>query len=317
MKSYLKYLYPQIEPYLKNFYNPSDSEHKIYYEISGNPNGIPVVYVHGGPGGGTSPVCRRFFDPKKYKIILIDQRGCGKSTPSMLTNNNTTDFLIEDMENIRKILKIDKWILFGGSWGTTLSLCYAIKYPQNVSKLVLRGIYLNRQSDVDWLFQEGASYLKPIEFEKYTSILSLEQKKNILNSYYEMMNCNDENIRNKAFIHWTNWETALISVNKVKFDAHKYPKETAEIAFLENYYFYNKAWMPENYILNNIDKIKHIETYIVHGEYDIDCRPSGAYDLHKAMQNSKLFMLSKTAHTQREWKITKTLVKIMDNLTFN
>ncbi|WP_029608778.1 prolyl aminopeptidase [Mycoplasma simbae] len=314
--TYLKYLYPEINPYLTGFYSPKDSNHQVYYEVSGNPDGIPVVYVHGGPGGGTSPVCRRYFDPQKYKIILIDQRGCGNSTPSLELTNNTTDYLVEDMEAIRKELNIDKWILFGGSWGTTLSLCYAIKYPQNVLAMVLRGIYLNRQSDIDWLFQEGASYLKPVEFERYSSFLSENEQKNIVNAYYERMHSSDEKIRNQAFIEWCRWEMSLISVNKINFDPAKDLKGTSEISMLENYYFYNKGFMSENYILDNVDKIKHIKTYIVHGEYDLDCRPSGAYELHKAMPNSTLYMLTKTAHTQREWKISKTLVEIMQKITF-
>ncbi|MBU4690659.1 prolyl aminopeptidase [Mycoplasma sp. ES3157-GEN-MYC] len=310
MKTYLKYLYPETEPFHKGFYAAPDSNHKIYYEVSGNPNGVAIVYVHGGPGGGTSPVCRRYFDPKFYKIILIDQRGCGLSTPSISTVNNTTDFLVEDMENIRKLLGIEQWILFGGSWGTTLSLCYAIKYPQNVSKMVLRGIYLNRESDIKWLFQEGASYFKPREFDQYTHFLTAQEKNNIVDAYYYRMNSDNEKIRNQAFIEWSRWETCLISVNEIAFDGENNLKETKEISFLENYYFFNKGFMPENYILNNVERIKDIETYIVHGVYDLDCRPSGAYELAKELNNAHLFILSKTAHTQREWKISKKLVEI-------
>ncbi|AIA29564.1 proline iminopeptidase [Mycoplasmopsis californica] len=312
--TYLKYLFSPIEPYFKDFYQPLDSEHKIYYEISGNPEGIPVVYIHGGPGGGTSPVCRRFFDPKKYKIILIDQRGCGQSKPSMLMKNNTTDFLVEDMEAIRKLLGIDKWVLFGGSWGTTLSLCYAIKYPNNVAAMVLRGIYLNRQSDIDWLFQEGASYMRPKEFAKFIEPLGLHERQNIVDSYFERMNFGDEETKKAALAAWCEWECALISMKKIKIDVFKDFKSTAEISYIENYYFKNKGFMPENYILDNVERIKHIPTHIIHGEYDLDCRPSGAYELHQKLPNSSLWMLTNTAHTQREWKIAKKLVEIMQKL---
>ncbi len=306
--TYEKYLYPKIQPYEKDFLKV-DKIHQIYYEVSGNKNGISIFYIHGGPGGGTSENCRRYFDPKHYKIILIDQRGCGKSLPLLELKNNNTQCLIEDIEKIRQHLNLNKIILFGGSWGTTLSLLYAIKYPHNVQCLILRGVFLARKEDINWLYQEGASYLKPIEYERYISLLNEKQKKNIINNYHLLMNCDNEKIRHKAFIEWSRWEDCLISVNKSKFN-EKDIKSIQEIALLENHFFYNNSFIEENYILNNISKIKNIKTYIVHGELDLDCRPSGAYELHKKLPNSQLFLLPKTGHTQREVKITQKLIEI-------
>ncbi|WP_029512984.1 prolyl aminopeptidase [Mycoplasmopsis iners] len=315
MKTYLKYLYPEIEPY-ETGYLPEEDGHQVYYEVSGNPNGIPIVYVHGGPGGGTSPVCRRFFDPKHYKIVLFDQRGCGKSKPSLKLENNNSQKLVSDMERLRLHLKVKQWVLFGGSWGTTLSLLYAIKFPQNVSSLILRGVFLARKSDNHWLYQEGASWFKPVEYARYTECLSKQEKQDIIKAYYHRMNSDDLVIKNQALTEWARWETCLVSVNKITFDEKQF-KENAEIALLENWFFVNDTFIPENYILNNTDKIKDIPTYIVHGEYDLDCRPSGAYELHKKLPNSQLFLLSKTAHTQREYKIAQKLVEITDMLIDN
>ncbi|VEU77015.1 Proline iminopeptidase [Mycoplasmopsis columbina] len=312
MKTYEKYLYPEIEPYEKGFYDTKDG-HQIYYEISGNPHGVPILYIHGGPGGGTSKNSRRFFNPEYYKIVVFDQRGCGKSQPSLSLKNNNSNKLVEDIENLRVFLNIKEWILFGGSWGSTLSLLYALKYPNNVSKMILRGIFLARQSDVDWLYQEGASYMKPIEFAKFTSILSSEERNNIVESYYKIMNYGTEKEKEIAFREWSRWETSLVSINQMNFDEND-KKGNAEISLLENYYFYNKTFIPENYILDNIKIIQHIETFIVHGEYDLDCRPSSAYELHQKMLNSQLFIIKKAAHTIGDYKITKKLVEITNSL---
>ncbi|UUD35541.1 prolyl aminopeptidase [Mycoplasmopsis caviae] len=306
---YRKYLYPEIEPYQKGYLKVDDI-HQIYYEVCGNPNGVPVVYVHGGPGGGFSKQCRRYFDPKYYKIVLFDQRGCGKSTPSMELKGNTTWDLISDMEAIRKELKIEKWILFGGSWGTTLSLSYAISYPKRVDKLILRGVFLARKSDINWLYQEGASYIKPKGFAEFTSILKNKEKKNIINSYHKYMHSNNEILRHRALIEWTKWESSLLYLNERPYKEPKNIKSTYEISIIENHYFVNNCFFEENYILNNVDKIKDIETFIVHGEYDLICPPVNAYDLHKNLNNSHLIMVKKSAHTQREVGITKELIKI-------
>ncbi|KKB26900.1 Proline iminopeptidase [Mycoplasmopsis meleagridis] len=314
MNKYLNYLYPEIEPYEKNFLQV-DEIHQIYYEISGNKNGIPILFIHGGPGGATSAYCRRYFDPKYYKIVLFDQRGCGLSKPSLELKNNTTQNLVQDIELLRKHLKIKQFILFGGSWGTTLGLIYAINYPRNVKALVLRGIYLSRQKDIEWLYQEGASYFKPLEYEQYVSLLDKKQRKNIVKSYWELMNSNDLNLRNKALIEWARWENSLISLSKNKFN-EKEIKKNSEIALLENYYFVNNTFIEENYILNNIHKIKDIKTFIVHGEYDLDCRPSGAYELSKKLNNCELFFIPKSGHSQKEWRISKKLVEIT-NLLIN
>ncbi|QSF13601.1 prolyl aminopeptidase [Mycoplasma sp. Mirounga ES2805-ORL] len=309
---YEKYLYPAIEPYEKGFLEV-DNIHNVYYEVSGNPKGIPIVYVHGGPGGGTTENCRRYFNPKKYKIILFDQRGCGKSLPTLELEGNTTQNLVNDMEKIRIHLGIDKWILFGGSWGTTLSLVYAIHHPHNVSKMVLRGVFLSRQKDLDWLYQaNGAGEVEPIAYEKLVKNLNKTERRDVVNSYFKLMRSPDEKTRNEAFLDWNEWESYLVSVNKQPFNRKRELEFSKQIALIENWYFENKSFFEENFILNNVNKIKDIETYIVHGEFDLICMPSAAYDLHKELKNSKLYFLSNVAHTQREWKISKKLVEITD-----
>ncbi|MEA4115431.1 prolyl aminopeptidase [Mycoplasma sp. 744] len=315
MQNYLKYLFNPIEPYEKN-YLKVDQIHQIYYEISGNPNGQAILYVHGGPGGGTSKISRRFFDPQHYKIVLFDQRGCGKSQPFLELKNNTTWDLVEDIEKLRKKLKIKKWILFGGSWGTTLSLLYAIKYPENVSKMILRGVFLGRKKDISWLYQEGASYFKPYEYQEYINLLNKKQQKNIVASYYHLIHSDNKQLKEKALLAWAKWETMLVSVNKIKFNP-KNLKNHSALALLENWYFYHNCFIEENYILNNIEKIKDIPTFIVHGEYDLDCLPSAAFELHQKLLNSKLFLIKKSGHSQSEIGITKKLVELTNFLKNN
>lgn len=308
-----KYLYPEITPFKLGYLKTPDSENEIYYEVSGNPNGYPILYVHGGPGGGTSEVSRRYFDPEKYKIILFDQRGCGKSKPSMSLKNNTTDFLIKDIEMIREHLKIEKWSLFGGSWGTTLSLVYAINFPKRVDNLILRGTFLARKQDLIWLYQDGTNYFNPTDFERYINIVPIEKRNDVISAYYEMINSNDKEIRKKALIEWARWESINATILDKQFD-EKDLKSVFEIALIENHYFKNNCFFEENYILNNINVIKNIPTFIVHGSHDLICWPINSYLLHKNMNNSELYFIENAGHSQREEFITKKLVEITDSL---
>ena len=301
-------LYDEVKPYDSGYLKVSDI-HEIYYEQCGNPDGIPIVYVHGGPGGGSGELARRFFDKDKYRIIIFDQRGCGRSKPFVELRENTTFDLVEDMEKLRKKLNVESWILFGGSWGTALSLVYAINYSEYVSGMILRGIFLARQEDVDWLYCGGAGYYFPQEFEKYISILNEEEKKDIIGSYMKYLGSNDMKVVSYYAKYWNDWETSCVALYK-----REIPKEVTDydiaIARMECHYFYNKSFLPEdNYILNNIDKIKGIRTMICHGRYDIDCRPSGAYELYKKMYNCELVFVDASGHSSLEPAIASQLIE--------
>ncbi|WP_211333778.1 prolyl aminopeptidase [[Mycoplasma] falconis] len=309
-------MYPEIEPYNSGYLKVSDL-HNIYYEEVGNPNGVPILFVHGGPGGGISTSNRQFFDPKYYRVILFDQRGCGKSTPSACVKENTTWDLVEDMEKLRKHLNIDKWILFGGSWGSTLSLIYAIKHPKSVNKMILRGIFLARKEDNDWLYQEGASYYFPEEYAEYSGFIPQEERSDLLKAYTKYLNSENKEIAEKAAYHCAKWELGLITLNKLPIieEILADSKANLELARLENHYFINNAFLPsDNYILENTYKIKNIETIIIHGKYDMDCRPIGAYLLHKNLPKSELRFIAESGHSAKEPKLAEALVDACEDM---
>lgn len=244
--------------------------------------------------------------------MIFDQRGAGKSKPFVELKENTTFDLVEDMEKLRKFLNIDKWILFGGSWGTTLSLVYAISNPDKVLGMILRGIFLAREQDVKWLYIEGASYFFPKEFEKFISILSDDERKDIIGSYMKYLSSTDMSVVEKYAKYWNDWETSCISLYPIKL-SKEVSKYDIAIARLECHYFFNKSFLPsDNYILDNIDKIKHIKTKICHGRYDIDCRLSGAYELYKSMNNCELDIVEAAGHTSLEPAISSKLIEFTD-----
>lgn len=310
----MREFYDELIPYNSAYLKVSDI-HSIYYEECGNKEGIPIVYVHGGPGGGSGSLARKFFDKDKYRVIIFDQRACGRSLPFVELRENTTFDLVDDMEKLRKHLNIDKWILFGGSWGTTLSLVYAINHPDRVSGMILRGIFLARREDVSWLYEGGAGQFFPEAFDKYISILTDEERKDIMGSYMKYLSSSDMNIVKKYAKYWNDWESSCISLYPVKL-ADEVTDYDIAISRLECHYFYNNSFIPENYILNNIDKIKHIKTKICHGRYDVDCRPKGAYELYKKMENCELVMVDAAGHTSREPGIRDMLIKFTDEWEF-
>ncbi|WP_373436598.1 prolyl aminopeptidase [Metamycoplasma equirhinis] len=285
--------------------------HSIYFEEVGNPNGKPILFVHGGPGGGFSESASQYFDPKFYRIILFDQRGCGKSTPTACIEENTTLDLVSDIEKIREFLKIEKWTLFGGSWGSTLSLIYSIYHPKRVNGLILRGIFLGRKEDDNWLYQSGASFYFPKEYKEYSEVIEPSKRNNLISAYHELLNSKDEKIAENAAYHWAKWELGLITLNPIKEieEILQDKKANLELARLENNYFYNHIFLEDdNFILVNCEKITHIKTIIIHGRYDMDCRPIGAYLLHKKMQNSDLRIIDGAGHSTREEAIAIALV---------
>jgi proline iminopeptidase len=291
-----------------------DSEHNLHLEESGNPDGIPVLFVHGGPGGGCSPDHRRFFSPEAYRIILFDQRGCGQSTPHGSLSNNTTQALIADMELIREHLGIDTWLLFGGSWGSTLSLAYAQAHPERVQGLVLRGIFLCRTRDIDWFYQDGASHIFPDYWQEYIAPIAEEQRDSILPAYYELLTSENEIARMAAAKAWSVWEgrCSTLHPNPDLVDHFGDPHVALAMARIEAHYFINNSFLEDNALLKNADKLKGIPTWIVHGRYDVVCPIEQAYLLHQAMPEAELNIIRDAGHSAFEPGITDRLIQITD-----
>ncbi len=281
----LKKIFSEIKPFDTGYYKVDG--HEVYYEQVGNPNGKPVVHVHGGPGAGGNENLRRFYDPEFYKIIIIDQRGCGRSKPFLKLEDNNTPKLVEDMEAIREKLKIDKWLVAGGSWGSTLALYYAENHPERVIGLIIRGIFLGRQEDVDWIFQEGGSYFFPEIYDKYIEILTEEERKDIVGSYYKYLQHEDVAVRRKYGKRFADYENTLSQLRPKKLSEEIDDHDIAT-SVLETHYFVNKFFFEENFILANAHKIKDIPTIMVQGRYDMECRPVEAYTLSKQLNNCKL-----------------------------
>jgi proline iminopeptidase len=305
-------LYPSIEPY-NSFSFPVSERHTLYVEECGNPNGTPVVFLHGGPGGGISPDHRRYFDPKKWRVILFDQRGSGKSTPHADLVDNTTWDLVADIEKIREKLKIDKWTVFGGSWGSTLSLSYAVTHPERVRSLILRGIFLIRDKEISWFYQEGASRIFPDLWEAYLKPIPVEERNDLVRAYHRRLTSPDANVRKEAAKAWSIWEG---STSKLIFDskaaAHFEEDEFAEaFARIECHYFTNKGFFPyDGWLLDQARlKLQNIPTVIVQGRYDVVCPAESAYDLAKAMPKAELIIVADAGHSMSESGIAKALVE--------
>ena len=308
-------LFPAIEPLETGFLEVS-SIHTIYWERSGNPNGKKILIIHGGPGGGSQPRYRRYFNPEKFDIIQFDQRGCGLSKPFSELKENTTIDLINDIEKLREKLKIDKWHLFGGSWGSTLSLIYAIENPSRVLSLTLRGIFLCRSFELSWFYQYGASEIFPDEYEKYISVIPETSRDNLIKAFYEYLTSENIEFRKKASMAWTRWELSTSHLYKKEITMNPDSENSFSDAFarIECHYFINNIFLDDNYILNSINKIKLIPTTIIQGRYDVVCPVRSAWDLHKKLKNSKLIIVPDSGHSMSERGITKELIKATNNL---
>ena len=303
-------LFPAIEPYDTGFLKKG--KHKIYYEQCGNPKGKPAIFLHGGPGGGCGSLSRRFFNPKKYRIILFDQRGCGRSKPHTCLEDNTTWHLIEDIESIREILDIKKWLVFGGSWGSTLALAYAQKHPKNVSQLVLRGIFMLRQKELQWFYQYGASEMYPEAWQGFLKEIPENERDNLIEAYRKIFYGDDEEKKLSAAKAWSKWEASCSFIN-YNPDAVK-DSLNAEFALafalIENHYFINKGFLDnENQLLENIDIIRNIPAVIIQGRYDVVCPPTTAYELHSKWPESELVIAPFSGHSAFEKEITHELIK--------
>jgi proline iminopeptidase len=308
--------YPPINPYNKGFLRVSPV-HELYYEESGNPKGKPVVFLHGGPGGGTDPKMRRFFDPKKYRIVLFDQRGCGQSRPAASLVDNTTWHLVSDIEAIRQHLGIDRWQVFGGSWGSTLAIAYAEKHPERCTELVLRGIFLLRRAELAWFYQDplGAASLFPDLWEKYLAPLSIPERADCMQSYYKRLTSDDRTTLLEAARAWSIWEGALayMKLNKNYVKQFEDPKFAAAFARIECHYFVNGGFLDsENQLLAEVPKIRHIPGVIVQGRFDVVCPARSAWDLHKAWPEADLRIVPDAGHSAFEPGIARELVLATD-----
>lgn len=306
--------YPEIEPYQTGRLKVSDI-HELYYEQVGNPQGRPIVFVHGGPGGGVNPDQRRFFDPKHYRIIMFDQRGSGQSTPIAELRENDTWNLVADMEKLRTHLGIDQWLVFGGSWGSTLALTYAIQHTDRVLALILRGIFLCRPSEIHWFYQEGASQIFPDVWDEYLKPIPKEEQNDLVKAYYKRLTDTNYNVRLEAAKAWSKWEaaTSRLIVSKEAIEEFDDPDSAMSFARIECHYFINNAFFEtNNWILENISKIRHIPGFIVQGRYDVVCPARSAWDLHKAWPEAKLMFSADAGHAAGEPANRSALVEFTD-----
>ncbi len=309
----MRTLYPEIEPY-RTFNLPVSGGHTLYVEEAGNPDGQPAVFLHGGPGGGISPRHRRLFDPAHYRIILFDQRGSGRSTPHAGLEQNTTWDLVADIETIRTLLDIERWLVFGGSWGSTLSLAYAEAHPERVSALVLRGIFLCRPEEIRWFYQEGAGWIFPERWAEYERVIPVAQRGDMLNAYHALLTGADEARRLEAARAWSGWEGATCKMlpNEDVIDRFEEAHHALAMARIECHYFTHQCWFKPNQLLEDSHKIQHIPTEIIHGRYDIICPAKNAWDLSQRLPQAKLRLIPDAGHAYDEPGILNALIEATD-----
>jgi len=309
----VKDLYPAIQPYATQQLKV-DERHRLYVEESGKRDGIPVLFLHGGPGAGCEPYHRCFFDPEKYRIILFDQRGCGRSTPHADLIGNTTWDLVADIEHIRNHLGIQRWLLFGGSWGSTLALAYAQTHPERVTGLILRGIFLCRDEEIDWFYQQGASRVFPDYWRDYLAPIPESEYDNLLLAYHRLLTGENELKRMAAAKAWSVWEgrTANLLPNDLVVDFFSEPRTAMSIARIECHYFVNQAFLRPNQLLEDAHKLADIPGVIVQGRYDLICPMTSAWELHQAWSGSELRVIPDAGHSAAETGIRQALVEATD-----
>ena len=311
----MRCLFPSIQPY--NTLNLAvDSVHTLYVEECGTLEGLPVIFLHGGPGSGCESYHRRFFDPEKYRIVLFDQRGSGRSTPHAELQGNTTQALIEDIETIRNKLGIDQWVVFGGSWGSTLALAYAQTHPDRVLGLILRGIFLCRQREIDWFYQEGASRLFPDVWEKFLEPIPSNERGQLVSAYYQRLTSEDEFTRMQAAKAWSLWEgrTATLTSSQKLLDHFGDAHTALSLARIECHYFMHRSFLRENQLLEDVHKLQDIPGVIVQGRYDVICPMESAWELHRAWPDSILQIIPDAGHAASEPGIVNALIKATDDM---
>ena len=313
----MKQLYPKIEPYNQFDLKVSDL-HTIHIEESGNINGKPVIFLHGGPGGGIEPVYRQYFNPEKWRIIVFDQRGCGQSTPHAELQENTTWDLIADIEKVREHLEIDKWVVFGGSWGSTLSLSYAITHPDRCKALVLRGIFMIRKKEINWFYQDGTSNIYPDAWEHYLRPIPEDERHDLVAAYYKRLTSNDDSVRIEAAKAWSIWEASTSKLIQSEESIHAFEDTKVAEAFarIECHYFTNRGFFDtDEWLLENVDKIRHIPTVIVQGRYDVVCPMISAWELHRAFPEADFKIVQDAGHSMTEKGIAAKLVEYTDKFS--
>lgn len=305
-------LYPDIKPYVTHSLR-MDERHTLYVEESGNPKGVPVLFLHGGPGGGSDPLHRRFFDPQRYRIVIFDQRGAGRSTPHAELIDNTTGHLIADIERIRLTLGIQRWIVFGGSWGSTLALAYAQAHPEQVLGLILRGIFLARLQDIEWFYQAGASRIFPDRWAEYLAPIPPEEQHDLVHAYYRRLTGNDELERLRAARAWSQWEGATLTLDPSPSTVDSFGEihKALAMARIECHYFVHRIFLEEGQLLRELDAIRHLPCVIVHGRYDVVCPFDGAWALHQAWPEANLRTVT-AGHAATEPAIMRELVAATD-----
>ena len=308
--------YPDIAPFDQGRLRVDDL-HEIYYEQYGNPRGKPALFVHGGPGGGTTPAQARFWDPNHYRIVLFDQRGCGKSTPHACLERNTTWDLVADMEKLREHLGIERFQVFGGSWGSTLALAYAEKHPERVTELILRGIFLLREREISWFYQEGASRIFPEAWEAYLAPIPLEERGDLLHAYHRRLTSEDREVRLTAAKAWSLWEAVTSTLRPSPEMKSSIGKDDFALAFarIECHYFVNKGFFAtDGQLLADAHKIRHIPGVIVQGRYDIVCPMETAWALHRTWPEADLYVAQTSGHSAFEPEIAHHLIAATDRM---
>ena len=314
----MRYLYPDIKPYNKHQIE-IDVPHILYVEESGNPDGIPVLFVHGGPGAGCESYHRRFFDPELYRIILFDQRGAGRSTPHAELEGNTTQALVSDMEVIRETLNINRWVLFGGSWGSTLSLVYAETHSDRVMGLIVRGIFLTRKKEIEWFYQEGASRIFPDYWKDFIAPIPESERGDLVQAYHKKLTGKDEIAQMNAAKAWSIWEgrTATLKVNKNVINHFGSPHTALSLARIECHYFMHDSFLEDNQILKNAGKLQNIPGVIVQGRYDLICPMESAWELHQVWNKAELKIIADAGHSATETGTVDALVTATDEMAKN
>jgi len=318
MKASNRTLYPEIKPY-KSRHLAADGLHQIYFEESGNPKGIPVIFLHGGPGSGSNGNHRRYFNPNKYHIINFDQRACNRSTPNGCVENNTTGDLLRDIESIRQLLNINKWLLFGGSWGATLALLYAETYPEIVSGLVLRGTFLARKSDLAWFIDAGANQIFPDYWQDFIKHIPDDERHDLVSAFHRRVHGVDKHEQKIAVRAWSTWAGRIVTYMMASVNPDTYQPGNIEEAIdevkIETHYAKNAYFIKENQILSNIGRVPEVPTIIIHGRKDLTCTLDASWAVHQSLPSSELVIVRDGGHLAGEPPMVNALVGATDKMT--